>query len=199
MGILEHASALTARFASTSGRGDIGQRIRIHGDYHLGQILVSLKLPDVRNFLLQDASRSHLPANLWIIDFEGEPSRPLAERLAKRSPLQDVAGMLRSFHYALCMTQSAHAPQTDAVTLAPEPYREFTDILANAFISAYLEHLPDKSLLPPAGAQLQKLLDLLILDKALYELGYELNNRPDWVWVPLLGIHELLRENATSA
>jgi maltose alpha-D-glucosyltransferase/alpha-amylase len=116
-----------------------------------------------------------------IIDFEGEPARPLSERRLKRSPLQDVAGMLRSFHYAaFSPLLGADAMKADDVSRL-SPWAEFW----NARISA--DFLEAKN-----HSELQSLLELHLLEKAVYELGYELNNRPGWVGIPVEGIGKLL-------
>ncbi len=146
-----------------------GRLIRHHGDYHLGQTL----LGDER----------------WIIlDFEGEPARPLLERRRKRSPLRDVAGMLRSFAYA------ASASQLLRGVPAPEGWEE----RARAdFLEGYLEAV-EPTLLPAGRPAIEKLLQIFELEKAVYELRYELNNRPDWVAIPVAGIARLLEADITS-
>jgi maltose alpha-D-glucosyltransferase/alpha-amylase len=152
-------------------------KIRIHGDYHLGQVLFTGK-------------------DFVIIDFEGEPARNLSERRLKRSPLRDVAGMLRSFHYA------AHSALRRQVAIRPgdaellEPWLEFWHLYAGgAFLKAYRERMEGNPLIPPHAAELETMLRAFLLDKAVYELGYELNNRPDWLAIPVKGIEMLLREN----
>ncbi|MCJ7829840.1 MAG: putative maltokinase, partial [Desulfobacterales bacterium] len=151
-------------------------RIRCHGDYHLGQVLYTGK--DFR-----------------IIDFEGEPARPLSERKIKRSPLRDVAGMLRSFHYA---AHSALQTQEDR-GLVNGFGRETLDSCARfwyywvcpVFLKAYFEAAEDKPFLPETREERQILLDTFLLEKAIYELAYELNNRPAWAKIPLQGILQL--------
>jgi maltose alpha-D-glucosyltransferase/alpha-amylase len=159
-------------------RGKIAaSRIRCHGDYHLGQVL----------FTGQD---------FVIIDFEGEPARSLSERRLKCSPLRDLAGMIRSFHYA------ARTALNKQVLLLPQPENAlprlnqwaqywYTWVSVN-FLKAYLDVIKPAGLLPEDPARLKILLDAFLYDKALYEVGYELNNRPDWVKVPLQGILQLL-------
>jgi trehalose synthase-fused probable maltokinase len=140
-----------------------GRVIRHHGDLHLGQTLYH--------------------DDDWIVlDFEGEPARPLAERRRKRSPLRDVAGMLRSFAYAT----SAAAMQRG--TVVPEAWEQRG---REAFLDGYFRTV-DPSLLPPGQAASQQLLAIFELEKAVYELRYELNNRPDWVRIPVAGILRLL-------
>ncbi|HEX9824118.1 MAG TPA: putative maltokinase, partial [Actinomycetota bacterium] len=153
-----------------------GSRIRIHGDFHLGQVLSTGK-----DFVL--------------IDFEGEPARPVGERRIKRSPLRDVAGMLRSFHYA---SYSAMLGQAGGVRRAEgpgelEPWLRFWYRWVGAtYLRAYLDHMANAALLPETPEETAVLLDLFMLDKALYELAYEANNRPEWVTVPVRGILDLM-------
>ncbi len=151
--------------------------MRCHGDYHLGQVL-------------------YTGDDFVIIDFEGEPARPLSERRAKRSPLQDVAGMLRSFHYASYSAMNREslkkAGQEDArITLQPWAQYWYTWVSV-AFLKSYLKHVRQAHLLPEQQDQLRLLLDAYLLEKATYEIGYELNNRPDWLKVPVRGILQLL-------
>jgi maltose alpha-D-glucosyltransferase / alpha-amylase len=152
---------------------DPGLRIRIHGDYHLGQVLVS-------------------EGDVVILDFEGEPARPLTERRAKASPLRDVAGMLRSFSYAALTALSAatqHRPE-DYERLAP--WAEFWETWVSAmFLRAYLAVVGRASFIPSTHEDLDLLLQTFTLEKAVYELAYELNNRPDWVHIPLSGLLRL--------
>ncbi|MEA2245058.1 MAG: hypothetical protein QOD24_4614 [Solirubrobacteraceae bacterium] len=146
-----------------------GRLIRHHGDYHLGQTM------------LRDSG--------WIIlDFEGEPARSLLERRRKRSPLRDVAGMLRSFAYA------ASAADLMQGSPAPEGWEERA---RTAFLDAYF-HAVEPTLLPAGQAAIEKLLAIFELEKAVYELRYELNNRPDWVPIPVAGIARLLDVEVTS-
>ncbi len=152
-------------------------RIRCHGDYHLGQILYTGK-------------------DFVIIDFEGEPARALSERRLKRSPLRDVAGIIRSFHYAahsalLRQVQLARRPEDDLPMLQHWAQYWYTWVSV-AFLTAYLDMVKETGLLPDDPDQLKILLDAYILDKAVYEINYELNNRPDWVKVPFQGILQLM-------
>ena len=152
-------------------------RTRIHGDYHLGQVLFT-------------------GDDFVIIDFEGEPARPLSERRSKNSPLQDVAGMLRSFHYA------AYAPLLGEISS-----REVTQDRLNAldvwaqywqtwvsatFLKTYLRTSGSASFVPQSREELAVLLDVYVVTKAVYELGYELNNRPSWLRIPLQSVSKLL-------
>jgi maltose alpha-D-glucosyltransferase/alpha-amylase len=154
-----------------------GLRIRVHGDYHLGQVL-------------------HTGNDFVIIDFEGEPSRPLSERRIKRSALRDVAGMLRSFHYAssaLLPGQSQHsAIRAEDADAAESAARYWYRWVSDGFLRAYIAESADSAHLPRRLEELQVLLDVRLLEKALYEIAYELNNRPDWLRIPLRGVLDLL-------
>ncbi len=151
-------------------------RIRCHGDYHLGQLLFT-------------------GSDFIIIDFEGEPARPITERRIKRSALQDVAGMLRSFHYAahvalLRRQENGIAPEAVADL---EHWAEFWQRWVSAeFLKSYLQEAGGGRFIPGSRNELRVLLGTLLLNKAIYELSYELNNRPDWVGIPLHGIRQLL-------
>jgi trehalose synthase-fused probable maltokinase len=152
-------------------------RARIHGDYHLGQVL-------------------YTGSDFVIIDFEGEPARPLAERRVKQSPLQDVAGMLRSFHYAAFAPLLAPAAGT---SISPSRLSNvsrwaeaWSRCAANRFLGQYYENSGGANYLPADSQARAKLLEMYLLAKAIYELGYELNNRPAWVGIPLEGISALL-------
>ncbi len=152
-----------------------GKRIRIHGDYHLGQLLRS------RNDFL-------------IIDFEGEPARPLEERRQKQPPLRDVAGMLRSFGYAARSAADRYAQRRPDLASAIQPWTTLWENAAGtAFLQAYritMRQAP--GLIPEQGADAQAMLGTYVLEKCLYELMYELNNRPAWVHIPLSGLLALL-------
>ena len=154
-------------------RGDAGQAIRIHGDYHLGQVLRTAR------------------DDFMIIDFEGEPARSLAERREKASPLRDVAGMLRSFAYASA-TLGMEAKTLDVGTRELRIGRWERDT-RDAFMRGYLGPEGNVSaILPSDPAHTSALLKLFETEKAFYELAYELNNRPDWAWIPMRGIAKLL-------
>ena len=118
-----------------------------------------------------------------IIDFEGEPARPLPERRQKRSPLRDVAGMLRSFAYVVSAVERPAWQHGARATSRSGPARRSS--------SRYLDAV-DPTLLPAGGAALTNLLSIFELEKAIYELHYELDNRPDWVPIPVAGIGRLL-------
>jgi maltose alpha-D-glucosyltransferase / alpha-amylase len=152
-------------------------RTRIHGDYHLGQVLVT-------------------GDDFVIIDFEGEPARTLSERRNKNSPLQDVAGMLRSFHYA------AYAPLlgeirgrevTQERLNALDVWAQYWQTWVSAtFLKTYLRTSGSASFVPQSREELAVLLDTYVITKAVYELGYELNNRPSWLRIPLQSVSKLL-------
>jgi maltokinase len=167
--ILGRGEEVRDRLQLMSHVGVGGRLIRHHGDYHLGQTM------------LRDAG--------WVIlDFEGEPARSLLERRRKRSPLRDVAGMLRSFAYA------ASASELLRGVPAPEGWE---DAARTSFLEAYLETV-EPSLLPAGRPATEKLLAIFELEKAVYELRYELNNRPDWVPIPVAGIARLLQEDVSQ-
>ena len=171
--VLASRDAMLARFDVVRRLRHGGSRIRVHGDYHLGQVL-------------------RTEEDYVILDFEGEPARSIAERRAKQSPLKDVAGMARSFGYAAYAALFAftlHAPDAYA-PLAPWA-DTFEHWATDAFLKGYMAAIGDSTLLPRDAAECRALLTAFTLDKALYELGYELNNRPDWVRIPLLGIRKI--------
>jgi trehalose synthase-fused probable maltokinase len=164
---VEEAGSIVARRANFIGhvrelanavRGDAGLRIRHHGDYHLGQVLRTAA------------------GEFMIIDFEGEPSKPLAERRRKHSALRDVAGMLRSFAYAAAARGAGSTDSWERDARA-------------AFLAGYLEG-PRPRFLPHDQGNIERLLKLFETEKVFYELSYELNNRPDWVWIPMRAMHK---------
>jgi maltose alpha-D-glucosyltransferase / alpha-amylase len=150
-------------------------KIRIHGDYHLGQVLFTGK-------------------DFIITDFEGEPARSYSERRLKRSPLRDVAGMIRSFHYAayggLFLDNQIRKEDINRLT----PYAEqWYHYMSGFFMKSYLETVKGCPFIPKSKEDMNILMTTFLLEKAVYELNYELNNRPDWVIIPLRGIKELLK------
>jgi maltose alpha-D-glucosyltransferase/alpha-amylase len=150
-------------------------KIRIHGDYHLGQVLFTGK-------------------DFVIIDFEGEPARPLSERRLKRSALRDVAGMLRSFHYAFqTVLHQDSLNRQENLAFMEGWLRAWHESVCKAFLQAYRDRLGDSPLLPRDPEDFRILLDSFLLEKALYELGYELNNRPAWATIPMKGIMSILQ------
>jgi maltose alpha-D-glucosyltransferase/alpha-amylase len=161
-----------------------GERIRIHGDYHLGQTL---------RVKAGQGGGDSSGGDFVLLDFEGEPARTLAERRRKQSPLKDVAGMLRSFSYAAFAGLKKLAEEhPDASTDAIEGWaKAWQNAAAGEFLSAYRETIAANPELLPGAAETQKLLDGHLLEKALYELLYELNNRPTWLHIPIAGILNL--------
>ncbi len=149
-------------------------KIRIHGDFHLGQAL-------------------HTGRDFIFLDFEGEPARPLGERKLKRSALRDVAGMMRSFQYAAYSALWQPAMRQEDVPFlekwADVWYRE----MSSTFLQSYLAATPDALFIPRNEADLRIALEAYLLDKAVYEIGYELNHRPDWVVIPIRGIKHILK------
>src|SRR5712691_10023777 len=149
-------------------------RIRCHGDYHLGQLL-------------------WCENNFVIIDFEGEPMRPLAERRRKHSPLKDVAGMLRSLGYAAYAALLAFTRTRPEDFSRLEPWALFWQHwISVRFVQTYLATAAGASFVPPQSQDLATLLEALVFDKAFYGLLYELNNRLDWLRIPLQGLLRLL-------
>jgi len=175
--VLSQESKLLARFDEIVVERIDGQRIRCHGDYHLGQVI--------------DTGDDFV-----IIDFEGEPARPLDERRAKRSPLIDVAGMIRSLHYAVSQALFRQLRSDESGRMDASALRGAADCWYRwsvaAFLGAYRSTAGSGNFLPRSAAICDRLLGLFVLEKAVYELAYELNNRPDWVEVPLSGLLELL-------
>ena len=128
-----------------------------------------------------------------ILDFEGEPARAYSERRLKRSPLRDVAGMIRSFHYAVynALIQDAYLTEENNPTM--EYWAEqWYHYVRGFFMEAYLETMEGKKVLPDNVPDFNVLMETFLLEKAIYELGYELNNRPDWVLIPLRGIKSIM-------
>jgi trehalose synthase-fused probable maltokinase len=150
-----------------------GRRIRTHSDFHLGQVL-------------------EVDGDVYFIDFEGEPGRPIAERRVPQSPLRDVAGMLRSFGYAARAGLRTFLETNPDLGPMLEPWIAGWERHAAAiYLAGYLKAIGDLGLLPPPPLR-DLLLRVMLLDKAFYELAYELNNRPDWVDIPLAGLLSLL-------
>jgi maltokinase len=158
---VEALEEVRERLRLISAPGAVGRVIRTHGDYHLGQVLWT--------------------GEGWIVlDFEGEPARSLPERRRKRSPLRDVAGMLRSFAYAASASPSAPAGWEQRAR--------------QEFIDGYLGEIDTRVV--PSGDAFRRILSIFELEKAVYELRYELDNRPGWVAIPVAGIQRLLEETA---
>ncbi len=172
--IIAKRKKLNDRLKAPTKMKPSGAQSRIHGDYHLGQVLVA-----------QD--------DLMIIDFEGEPKRALAERRAKSSPLRDVAGMLRSFHYAAfsALNRQRLATSTDREETRQRA-AQWRSTFTSDFLRAYGETITGARTYPDNPAFADALTDMFVLQKAIYEISYELANRPDWVEIPLSGVRELL-------
>jgi maltose alpha-D-glucosyltransferase/alpha-amylase len=171
--LLRRREDLTQHFDAMTRVRSGGSRIRCHGDYHLGQVLVA-------------------EADMVIIDFEGEPARSLWERRQKYSPLRDVAGMLRSFSYAALTGLSAATltrPE-DLPRLSPWAHVWEAHVTA-AFRRGYVAAVAGTPLIPQDPDEFDALLRAFVVEKAMYELGYELNNRPDWLHIPITGLLNL--------
>ena len=175
---LERRAELDSRLRAIHRHKIDAVRTRIHGDFHLGQILVS-------------------SGDFVFIDFEGEPARPLAERRRKRSPLRDVAGLLRSFDYAAaCAIRSDRLRPEDAARLAPWA-RAWARWVSAACLSGWRSTAGEATFVPPDEEGLATLLDFHLLEKCIYEVRYELDNRPDWLPIPLGGLIDLLDVETT--
>jgi maltose alpha-D-glucosyltransferase/alpha-amylase len=179
--LLDAGPALLDDPPAVSGPGANGQKIRCHGDYHLGQVLRG-------------------DEDFVILDFEGEPTRTVEERRGKQSPLKDVAGMLRSFDYAAHAGLFAVTRDRPGDFARLEPWADlWRDWVSAAFLRAYRDAAGGAAFLPAEPRRFAALLDAFVLDKAFYELVYELNNRPDWVRIPLRGILGLLEQAEGAA
>jgi maltose alpha-D-glucosyltransferase/alpha-amylase len=175
--LLAREQEIQLRFRRVLDGRITGLRIRTHGDFHLGQVL-------------------RTGNDFVIIDFEGEPSRPLSERRIKRSALRDVAGMLRSFHYAPYAVVHGQSQgsviRSEDLAALESGARFWHRAVGTAFVRAYLAESGDAAHLPRTRDEQRVLLDAYLLEKALYEIVYELNNRPEWVGIPLRGVLDLL-------
>ena len=172
--LLASKSEILSRFHFILDQKVTGMRIRGHGDYHLGQVLFTGK-------------------DFVITDFEGEPAQPIGERRTKRSPLRDVAGMLRSFHYAALTAFRSTEFRTEDLPRLQTAASAWVFWISAIFLSNYLKTAESSGFLPESKQELKGMLDLYLLQKAVYEVNYELNNRPAWVGVPLRGILEILQ------
>ena len=176
--LLQSRDTLLERIRSGPALEFTASKIRVHGDYHLGQVLWS-------------------EGDFYLLDFEGEPARPIEQRRLKQSPLKDVAGMVRSFGYAAYAGLFAQSTSRPGEFERLEPWaRIWQTWTTAAFLRGYFDATAGALFVPADASQRDGLLRLFVLDKALYELNYELNNRPDWVRIPLRGIFEVLDADA---
>ncbi len=175
--VLESKAILLSRLEAPVKRNPRAVRIRCHGDFHLGQVLYT-----GRDFV--------------IIDFEGEPARPLSERRAKHVPIVDVAGMIRSFHYAasVALDRAGNRPDADERRSELEQrMKQWYQAVMEAFLTGYAETAGKASFLPQKSEDRDLLLDAYLMEKACYELNYELNNRPSWAGIPINGLLQLIQ------
>jgi maltose alpha-D-glucosyltransferase/alpha-amylase len=151
-------------------------KIRVHGDYHLGQVLFTGK-------------------DFMIIDFEGEPTRSLTARQLKLCPFKDVAGMLRSFHYAIYMGQLENKSKIPGNADLLDPWLEaWYETVEKTFLKSYLKTAGNASFIPDEAREVKDLLSVYTIEKAIYEADYEFNNRPDWLHIPLNGLKKILND-----
>lgn len=179
-GFRQNIDLIREYFESVQNLDAQSLRIRIHGDYHLGQVLIH-------------------QGDFIILDFEGEPESSITDRKVRHSPLKDVAGMMRSFHYAAYvalifgpMAQSGEINLGNREEIAERWYQW----IAATYLHHYFNTIDRVRFKLTDPAETNQLLQLHLLEKAVYELGYELNGRPDWVIIPLQGIHQILRKIA---
>lgn len=165
--LLDIENHVVGRFAALRNRRFSASRIRYHGDYHLGQVL-------------------YTGSDFLIIDFEGEPMRPLAHRRVKTLAMRDVAGMIRSFQYAAFSAPNLNSKEVEAHA------DYWTAWVSAQFLKAYFKEADGRAFVSSDADERKVLLDAFLLQKALYEVAYELNNRPDWVRIPLRGILSLM-------
>jgi maltose alpha-D-glucosyltransferase/alpha-amylase len=174
----ENSNALLAEVDRRAQLSADSLRTRIHGDFHLGQVLIAQN-------------------DFYLLDFEGEPSRSLAERRAKYAAFKDVAGMLRSFEYAgwaALFARDGHEPDT-FVKLEPV-VDTWRSCVQESFLGSYFETVNDSLSCPPDRDDAMALLNLFLLEKALYEINYEAANRPSWLRIPIAGLNRLLNSLA---
>jgi maltose alpha-D-glucosyltransferase/alpha-amylase len=172
--VLDAEQEILSREKRLLDRRTNAAKIRIHGDYHLGQLLYTGK-------------------DVVILDFEGEPARPLNERKLKRSALRDVAGMMRSFQYAAYSALWQPAMRKEDVPFLERWADLWYRHMGSVFLQSYLQTIGTAIFIPQNSEDLQIMLEAYLLDKAVYEIGYELNNRPGWVVIPVRGIKHILK------
>ena len=176
--LLDACDAIPRRVAAMLDRKIVAMKTRHHGDYHLGQVL-------------------NAGSDFVIIDFEGEPARTLEERRRKRTPLRDVAGMLRSFHYAAHSARARHAELSGTDAARIEALAEsWAAYIAHAFLDEWLATAVGASFIPADREARDALLGACLIEKAIYEVCYELNNRPDWVFIPIRGLMRLVEKRS---
>lgn len=173
--ILMNENRLLSTIKGTLERKKIHtSKIRVHGDYHLGQVLFTGK-------------------DFIIIDFEGEPTRSLTARKLKHCPFKDVAGMLRSFHYSIYMSQVKNESKMPESTGYLKPWLEaWYKTVQDIFIESYIETAGNASFIPDEDNELRELLAVYTIEKAIYEIDYEFNNRPNWLHIPLSGLKMIM-------
>jgi maltose alpha-D-glucosyltransferase/alpha-amylase len=172
---LEHREEITTRFLAFDEINLNSSRIRIHGDLHLGQILMT-----------EDD-------DFYIIDYEGEPESTIRDRKVKQTPLKDVAGMLRSFHYAVYATifsekNNFKLSKEELFESGEKYYKAISAIFLNKYVNTAMDNRLDIGY----KSEIKNLLEYHLLEKAVYEIGYELKARPEWVIIPLTGIKQIL-------
>jgi maltose alpha-D-glucosyltransferase/alpha-amylase len=172
--VLAAEKEILAREKRLLDRRTNAAKIRIHGDYHLGQLLYTGK-------------------DFVILDFEGEPARALSERKLKRSALRDVAGMMRSFQYAAYSALWQPAMRKEDVPFLERWADLWYRQMSSVFLQSYLNTTTGAIFIPKTSEDLQIMLEAYLLDKAVYEIGYELNHRPTWVVIPIRGIKDILK------
>jgi trehalose synthase-fused probable maltokinase len=166
--------AIEARLEELTALDDVGLKTRVHGDLHLGQVMLA-------------------PRGWLILDFEGEPARPLSERRAKQSPLLDVAGMLRSFDYAGCAALFERSrPGSHEWTKDERWVDAWQSHARQRFLNEYLRTSHEGGFLPSERSAQAAILEVFEIDKALYEIAYELDHRPEWAHIPRRGLEQIL-------
>jgi trehalose synthase-fused probable maltokinase len=179
--VLGLREAAFAQFEALAARVFDVDKIRCHGDYHLGQVLVTAD-------------------DFVIIDFEGEPARPLAERREKQLALRDVAGMVRSLHYAAYAAAAVAKDQAQSqAELIDDWARAWYAWTSAAYLASYRRAAGNAAFLPRSDEDFSRVLAACLLNKAVFEVRYELNNRPNWVYLPLAALEDLLRGHARRA
>jgi maltose alpha-D-glucosyltransferase/alpha-amylase len=151
------------------------KKVRNHGDFHLGQVLWT--------------GRDYI-----FLDFEGEPQRPFSERRIKRSPLRDVSGMMRSFHYVIYDRLFAMNLSTEKSPEMEKWAEIWYSLVSGIYLNTYLDEMSATGLLPASAQDRKVLIETYLLEKAVYELGYELDHRPEWVKIPLRGVLRIVEK-----